>query len=145
MAEILDFREQDLEIAQREGAKMDDAIIRHATIQGQFDYLSGMLNGAKHNLLRATQREYPSLVYYERQVSIWQSIIETYTKLMEGETIGNDESLHQTLCLGCELPFAPKTSKGKFCSTRCRVSFHRKSKELSTNGSKQEPVPHIEK
>ena len=39
--------------------------------------------------------------------------------------ICNDKSLHTGVCSYCNEPFTPKTSKGKFCSARCRTASHR--------------------
>ena len=54
---------------------------------------------------------------------------------------GNDQSLQgnsklsadKITCQNCNDRFVPKSTKAKFCSTKCRVSAHRKNASSVTN------------
>lgn len=53
---------------------------------------------------------------------------ENILKTIKGQINCNDKSLHTRVCAFCEKTFAPKSAKGRFCSSNCRVGHHRKHK-----------------
>ena len=104
-----------------------ECVGRRNSLQGQADFIKLLLQKTMSDLDRAKSNGYENQIQIQQGITdLYLEIGKTYNKIIAGDHNCNDASLQNMTCSECQVPFVPKNSKAKFCSTRCRVANHRK-------------------